>query len=161
MRWAIVAVVAVAVGLGAGCGGGAGSDAHGCGGDAGRLDDGGCPINVRTGCDYMGQHYRFGQSWSPDHGCNGCYCDVQFGVECTGKFCPVDGGPPCERGGGCPEGQACGYICCNAGEQCVNETCMCGSGPACTGWDHCQPVGADAGACGAICCGGDGGPCPQ
>jgi hypothetical protein len=67
---------------------------------------------------------------------------------------------------GCPAGPACGSGCCGAGEQCdpSTDTCMCGSGPRCTGANMCAaggPVMPGGGICGIICCGAPGGPpCP-
>jgi hypothetical protein len=80
---------------------------------------------------------------------------------------PIDamlvGGPDaamsCHASGGCPNGPACGTSCCGAGEECVNNTCMCGTNPACGVGDQCASGVAMPNGCGSICCGASG-PCP-
>ena len=72
---------------------------------------------------------------------------------------PIDA-PLCAPSGGCPSGPACGTSCCNAGEQCVSGTCMCGTIAACGVGDTCASGGAQRpDMCGTLCCGVSG-PCP-
>lgn len=116
-------------------------------------------------CMYMGRTYDVGDTFPADDGCNSCHCFEGGEVRCTLVAC-LDGGTPdaagaCQPTQGCPAGPACGGICCDQGEQCVNNTCMCGQNPSCGAGDTCEaagPVGGDA--CGAVCCGASG-PCPQ
>jgi len=135
------------------------------------LGAGGCTLyNGSGGCDWNGRHYQVGDIFPKGDGCNTCQCQEGGDVVCTVTAC-VDGGAPdagplpdalpaCAPSGGCQDGPACGNGCCGAGEQCVNDTCMCGGNAACTGGDTCSPVGPGGGdLCGAVCCGVSG-PCP-
>ena len=116
-------------------------------------------------CDHMGRTYRDGDRWPAGDNCNECFCTDGI-VGCTDVLC-FDGGVPdaageCQPTLGCAAGPACGVnlACCNAGERCVNDTCVCGQGAACGAGDTCEaagPIGGDA--CGAVCCGASG-PCP-
>ncbi|HET7505795.1 MAG TPA: hypothetical protein VFK02_32475 [Kofleriaceae bacterium] len=115
-------------------------------------------------CTYRGTSYAVGDVFPQGDGCNSCTCTAS-GVSCTARACTdagVDANPAsCAASAGCPEGPACGTLCCKSGERCVNGTCRCGSMPGCGTLDSCEgvgPVGSDG--CGAICCGGSG-PCPQ
>jgi hypothetical protein len=117
-------------------------------------------------CEYEGRTYRDGDRWPAGDNCNECFC-LDGTAGCTDVLC-FDGGVPdaagaCRPTQGCATGPACGInlICCNAGERCVNDTCVCGDRAACGAGDTCEaagPIGGDA--CGAICCGASG-PCPQ
>lgn len=115
-------------------------------------------------CEWMGRTYDEGDRFPAGDNCNTCFCDDGM-VACTLIAC-FDGGTPdaagaCQPTQGCPSGPACGGICCDQGEQCVNGACLCGQNPSCGAGDTCEaagPVGGDA--CGAICCGASG-PCPQ
>ena len=71
----------------------------------------------------------------------------------------IDAAMSCLPSGGCPNGQPCGTSCCGSGEECVNDTCMCGTGPACGVGDMCVTNVARQDGCGALCCGASG-PCP-
>lgn len=114
-------------------------------------------------CRYNGTSYALGDVFPAGDGCNSCTCTAS-GPNCTTLAC-VDGGVDanplsCGAFGGCPEGPVCGTLCCKSGERCVNGTCQCGMGPACTGGNTCErggPVGGDQ--CGTVCCGVTG-PCP-
>jgi len=66
--------------------------------------------------------------------------------------------------GGCPSGPACGPtgVCCNRGEQCINDRCVCGgSDVQCVAPDTCEGPGpiTDISQCGTLCCHGV--RCPQ
>ena len=125
---------------------------------AGCGDDGG------AACTYEGHSYALGDVFPQGDGCNSCTCGTA-GVACTKRACAdagVDADPAfCGATGGCPEGPACGAICCASGEHCENGACKCGMNAACGTGDNCEaagPIGGDS--CGAICCGASG-PCPQ
>jgi hypothetical protein len=115
-------------------------------------------------CEWMGRTYQDGERFPAGDNCNSCSCE-DGQVACTLIAC-LDGGVPdasgaCQPTQGCAEGPACGGVCCDTGEQCVNDACRCGQNPACGAGDSCAaagPIGGDA--CGAICCGASG-PCPQ
>src|SRR5258707_972989 len=77
-------------------------------------------------CAYNGRGYNVGDVWPQGDGCNSCSCTTS-GVSCTKRAC-VDGGVTltCGASGGCPEGPACGTLCCNAGEKCELQPSPCG-----------------------------------
>jgi hypothetical protein len=60
------------------------------------------------------------------------------------------------------QGPCCGSLCCNPGEWCGSDgACHCGNGAGCTAPEICAAGGAVGfNACGTICCGGGGNPCP-
>jgi hypothetical protein len=124
----------------------------------------GCGDDSTTTCTYNGTTYALGDTFPRGDNCNHCTC-TEGGIECTKLAC-VDGGidanlGACAPTGGCPDGPACGVVCCGRGERCDNGTCYCGFNPACGDGDACEaagPIGGDA--CGSICCGRSG-PCPQ
>ncbi|MCE9573174.1 MAG: hypothetical protein K8W52_08460 [Deltaproteobacteria bacterium] len=125
------------------------------------LGIGGCADNDEpSGCEWKGHHHVLGELFPDD--CNTCTCSVQ-GVSCSLVACPPqpDGNPAsCLPDQACPEGPTCGTYCCGAGEHCVNDACLCGTGPACGPGDRCAGVGPSSGdACGSFCC-GNGNPCP-
>jgi hypothetical protein len=56
----------------------------------------------------------------------------------------------------CESGPMCGAMCCDFGEQCVDNECRCGSEPACAEGDYCTdggPVAKPVDYCGLFCCG--------
>ena len=126
-----------------------------------------CDDHTKSGdgaCVHNGTSYAVGEVFPVGDGCNSCTCTTS-GLSCTMLTCAdagVDANPAaCGPFGGCPEGPACGTLCCNSGEHCMNGTCQCGTGPACTGGNTCErggPAGGDL--CGTLCCGVTG-PCPQ
>jgi len=87
---------------------------------------------------------------------------------------PANGGADCPglcfscapTGGNCANSPSCGGVCCNLGEWCddvfsATPTCKCGNHAACTGGNMCASPGpVSTSACGSICCGGQGSPCP-
>ncbi len=115
-------------------------------------------------CSYNGVTYASGSTFPAGDGCNSCRCSDGM-VSCTKLACadasidaPINS---CNPTGGCPDGPACGTVCCNLGEACIQGVCRCGAGSACDVGDTCMPPGPAGGsACGTICCGVSG-PCPQ
>ena len=115
-----------------------------------------------SGCDYKGRHFDLGAQFMD--ACNACTC-MSAGVECTTAFCngAIDANPTsCVPTDGCDQsgfGPLCGGTCCNAGEKCVNNVCMCGDHADCGNAASCGgPV--MQGNCGTVCC-DLGTPCPQ
>src|SRR5215467_470740 len=86
-------------------------------------------------CSYAGRTYHSGATFAAGDGCNACTCSDGT-VSCTSGPC-VDACvscpdalvlSSCAPSGGCPSGPACGptALCCNRGEQCINDKCVCG-----------------------------------
>jgi hypothetical protein len=138
MRWVLIAIAAATL---AGC--------NVWGGD-------------KTGCDFMGHHHAVGEVFPFD--CNTCTCKADGSATCTIIACgpQPDANPAsCAHQDVCGDrGPACGAYCCDVGERCVNDACMCGSNPGCGSGDMCASPGAQGSdSCGSICCGASG-PCP-
>lgn len=115
-------------------------------------------------CVHDGTPHALGEVFPAGDGCNSCTC-TSSGVACTAVACSdagVDANPmSCAAFGGCPEGPACGAICCSSGERCVNGACRCGITAGCGSGDTCEAAGPTGGdRCGVVCCGRTG-PCPQ
>jgi hypothetical protein len=112
-----------------------------------------------SGCDYKGRHFDVGDQFTD--ACNDCTCKTG-GVTCSLVVCgeQIDANPSsCEPSTGCDGfGPLCNGTCCNAGEKCVNDACMCGDHAGCGDKDRCSGP-AMQNACGSVCCGGSG-PCP-
>jgi hypothetical protein len=111
------------------------------------------------GCWYHGRHFAIGEHFQEL--CNDDQCTSQ-GILSTAVYCqqPIDANPSsCTPSPGCTGfGPQCGTYCCNAGERCVDGTCMCGNQPGCGDTDECGGPAMQSG-CGETCCGGTGA-CP-
>ena len=71
-------------------------------------------------CDYNGEPYMEGDSFTADDGCNTCSCGADGAIACTRMLCPDDGG---NNGGGKGRGEKCGDSFCKKGDVCCNASC--------------------------------------
>jgi hypothetical protein len=70
--------------------------------------DGECPAD--GGCDYNGTHYKVGDTYKSDDGCNDCSCQSDGNTVCTKRACQPNGDACGSRGlPQCADGEYCKY----------------------------------------------------